>query len=371
VPENEGAVIYMGVWDASTNTPSLSDGTGVKGHYYVVSVGGTQNLGSGPITFAPGDWVIHNGTIWQKADHTDVVTSVFGRQGAVTALAGDYAASQITDDSLWPGPYIDSTLSSLFAHRARHISGGPDAFLSTDLLEAIVKRIQEAGGPTTLQVGTVNANELLYRVGAAIVSISPASVVSGNPPQAHKDTHKSGGTDAFTGTDVLEAAVKRLEEQGGPTILAYGTINDGQYLARSGANVVGVTPPIFGQNEQRNAQEAIASVTGTTAWSTLHTWTTGTLPAGTYKVQWSHDWSYSVINRDVLRRVQVNGTTVSGPHELTLSTPYPTSWEDSAGFYFITLGAPGTLTINIDVQPSNAGDTAYIQFSRLQVYRVA
>jgi len=169
VPSNEGALTYQGVWDAATNTPTLADGTGTKGYYYVVSAAGTQNLGSGPISFAPGDWVVHNGTVWQKADHTDTVTSVFGRQGAVVAVAGDYAASQITDDSLWPGPYVNTTLNSLFAHRGRHISGGADAFLTTDLIEAVVRRIRESGGPTDLLVGAIADGAGLKRSGSTIV----------------------------------------------------------------------------------------------------------------------------------------------------------------------------------------------------------
>jgi hypothetical protein len=78
-----GGATYQGIWNATTNSPSLSDGTGVKGHYYVVSVAGTQNLGSGAISFDIGDWAIHNGTIYQKVDNTDAVSSVNGAIGAV------------------------------------------------------------------------------------------------------------------------------------------------------------------------------------------------------------------------------------------------------------------------------------------------
>lgn len=60
------ANIYKGTWDASTNTPPLSDGTGTAGWYYRVTVGGTQNLGSGNITFNVGDDVYYNGSIWQR-----------------------------------------------------------------------------------------------------------------------------------------------------------------------------------------------------------------------------------------------------------------------------------------------------------------
>ena len=57
---------YKGSWDASTNTPTLADGTGNAGDVYICSVAGIVNFGSGPITFAVGDQVIYNGTIWQK-----------------------------------------------------------------------------------------------------------------------------------------------------------------------------------------------------------------------------------------------------------------------------------------------------------------
>lgn len=59
---------YLGVWNASTNSPTLADGTGVASTYYIVSVAGTQNLGSGSQTFTAGDKVIYNGTIWQKQE---------------------------------------------------------------------------------------------------------------------------------------------------------------------------------------------------------------------------------------------------------------------------------------------------------------
>lgn len=88
---------YLGTWNATTNTPTLVNGTGDPGDLYIVSVAGTHNFGAGNITFEVGDWVMYNGTIWQRSDMSDAVSSVFGRQGAVTAQAGDYTASLITN----------------------------------------------------------------------------------------------------------------------------------------------------------------------------------------------------------------------------------------------------------------------------------
>jgi hypothetical protein len=80
---------YQGTWNASTNSPTLADGTGSTGDVYRVSVGAARNLGSGSITFDVGDYCIYNGTIWQKSDTTDAVSSVAGRTGDITLAAAD------------------------------------------------------------------------------------------------------------------------------------------------------------------------------------------------------------------------------------------------------------------------------------------
>lgn len=80
---------YLGNWDASTNTPTLADGTGDVGDVYRVSVAGTQNLGSGPITFFVGDFIIYNGTVWQRSPAADGVVSVNGFTGAVVLTTTD------------------------------------------------------------------------------------------------------------------------------------------------------------------------------------------------------------------------------------------------------------------------------------------
>lgn len=60
-------------------------------------------------------------------------------------------------------------------------------------------------------------------------------------PKDHKDTHKTGGTDAFANADILEATVKRLQTTTGPTTLAMGAVADGEFLKRSGTSIIGGT----------------------------------------------------------------------------------------------------------------------------------
>lgn len=83
------AMEYQGTWNASTNSPSLADGAGNQGDIYIVSVAGTQDLGSGSITYGVGDWVLYNGSTWEKVDNTDAVTSVNSQTGAVVLDTDD------------------------------------------------------------------------------------------------------------------------------------------------------------------------------------------------------------------------------------------------------------------------------------------
>jgi hypothetical protein len=91
-----GGLSYQGSWNASTNTPTLTSSVGTAGTYYVVSVSGSTNL-NGVTDWVVGDWAIFNGTIWQKIDQTNLVTSVNNQTGAVVLGAADVGAlSNIT-----------------------------------------------------------------------------------------------------------------------------------------------------------------------------------------------------------------------------------------------------------------------------------
>ena len=75
--ENSGAqgLVYQGTWDALLNIPSLTSGIGTQGEYYIVSVAGNTNL-NGVTDWQIGDWAVFNGTVWQKIDNSDAITSV-------------------------------------------------------------------------------------------------------------------------------------------------------------------------------------------------------------------------------------------------------------------------------------------------------
>lgn len=84
----ESAMEFLGEWDASTNTPTLKDGIGVNGNFYIVTVGGTVNFGTQAtprlVTFYPNDRVVYEGDNerWFRLPAGSVV-SVNGLSGVV------------------------------------------------------------------------------------------------------------------------------------------------------------------------------------------------------------------------------------------------------------------------------------------------
>jgi hypothetical protein len=92
-----GAANYQSAWDAAINQPEipLADNSN-KGWYYVVSNAGTTTI-NGINDWKLGDWIISNGTAWQKIDNTDALLSWNGRTGAVVPMAGDYTTDTVAE----------------------------------------------------------------------------------------------------------------------------------------------------------------------------------------------------------------------------------------------------------------------------------
>ena len=80
---------YKGVWNAATNTPTIANGVGTSGDYYIVTTGGVWN----GITFTAGQTVVYNGSIWQQAGGSAGVTSVGLSAPAAFTISGSPVTS--------------------------------------------------------------------------------------------------------------------------------------------------------------------------------------------------------------------------------------------------------------------------------------
>lgn len=96
----EAGLTYEGTWNASTNTPTLTSGQGVSGHFYIVSAAGNTNL-DGNSDWHVGDWAVFfdaggGGTAgWQKIDNTSVLTGT----GTANTFAM-WTATETLNDSI-------------------------------------------------------------------------------------------------------------------------------------------------------------------------------------------------------------------------------------------------------------------------------
>jgi hypothetical protein len=236
-----GQVQYMGTWNALTNTPTLNFLVPEeKGHYYVVSVAGVF----GGIDFQVGDWIISNGTYWEKVDNTDAVTSVFGRIGAILALEADYQAfyprlSQAYDNPTW----INSLAFS-------KITGVPPFLLEnqTITLSGDVTGSGKTSISTTISNNAVSNEKLRDSVGTSVIGRSVFSTGDPADIQANSDGHvllRSAGNLLFglISSDSI-SSINWSKITGTPTTLSgYGitdaytkTESDNKFVPYTGAS---------------------------------------------------------------------------------------------------------------------------------------
>jgi hypothetical protein len=140
-------VTYLGTWNAATNTPTLTNGTGDVGDLYICNVAGTVNFGAGPITFASGDWVIYNGSQWQKsAGSSGTVTSV--------GLASTAGAFTITNSPITTSGNIGLNFSG---NSGQYVAGDGSLVTFPSIITQAQNLVTEVYNQTgaTLTKGTV------------------------------------------------------------------------------------------------------------------------------------------------------------------------------------------------------------------------
>lgn len=116
---------FISTWNASTNSPYLSDSVGTSGYYHNVTVAGTQNLGSGSITYEVGDSVIYNGSIWQKIPKPVIsayALSATNDTNVTITLGGSYSIALLNAASItvgWSGTLADGRIASASTWNAK------------------------------------------------------------------------------------------------------------------------------------------------------------------------------------------------------------------------------------------------------------
>jgi hypothetical protein len=222
-----GGVNYQGTWNASTNLPALTSSVGTKGYYYVVTTAGTTSL-NGINDWKLGDWVIFNGSTWDKVDNTDSVISVNGFTGAVS----------LTTDNISEGSanlyYTNARVRGAIGLTTSGSSGVATYTASTGVLNIPTYTLAGLGGqplltnPTT-GTGTTNyvtkwtgtsalGNSLIYDNGTnvGIGTTSPAAKlhVGGVGSAIAFDTDGLAGANSISTTESFKLSLKATRGTG-------------------------------------------------------------------------------------------------------------------------------------------------------------
>jgi len=217
---------YEGTWSATTNTPTLANGTGDAGAVYIVNGAGSVNFGAG------------DGTIWQKSDNADDVVSVNGLTGVVTldAAAVDAIAEMgtVTNHRLvktqgTTGQLVEQT--GVTVTNSNHMSGVTQ--LDVDNVRVDLNTVSATTGALTLTADTdvivdpagdsfvvQNANSVQFRADGSnpaaltmydgnesnFIQITiPSTVTANRTPQIPDDTGNfvlTSATQVITAKDI-------------------------------------------------------------------------------------------------------------------------------------------------------------------------
>ena len=158
-----GAVVFKGGWNADTNTPALSNSLPVglqAGWEYVVTVGGTRDIGDGSEAFVAGDFVIYDGTHWKRIASTSnftYATATVGTHLKINNNQGTQETGVITLTTDATSAYTASTIVSRDAS-GNFAANVITAALSGQATSALTAATVTAGVQTAIsQVGTLTS----------------------------------------------------------------------------------------------------------------------------------------------------------------------------------------------------------------------
>jgi hypothetical protein len=235
-----GALVYQGAWNALTNTPTLTSSVGFSGYYYVVSVAGTTNL-NGITDWQIGDWAIFNGTVWQKIDQTNTVSSVNGQTGAVSIAYADLAGAIPTWNQNTTGTAagLSTTLAIGSGGTGQTTAGAAFNALSPITTTGDLILGNGANSATRLAIGangyllTSNGTTASWvaapatgvtSFAAGTTGLTPATATTGAVTLAGTLALANGGSGQTTAQSAINAFA--------------GAVTSGSYLRGNGTNVV-------------------------------------------------------------------------------------------------------------------------------------
>jgi len=271
-----GGLSYQGSWNASTNTPTLTSSVGVNGYYYIVSVAGSTNL-NGITDWQVGDWAIFNGTVWQKIDQTNLVSSVNGQTGVVSIAYADLAGTIPTWNQNTTGTAANVTGTVAIANGG---TGQTTASAAFNALSPIT-----ATGDLILGNGTNSATRLGIGANGYLLTSDGTTAAWAAAPAAGV-TSFSAGTTGLTPATATTGAITlagTLATTNGGTGLTSFTANGVTYASSTSALATGSALTFDGTNLSTTGQ-VISTKTGSATDATGQVYLNG---ATSNRIEWN------------------------------------------------------------------------------------
>lgn len=170
---------YNGTWIPDTNTPSLADGTGTLGDFYLVSEDGSHDWGGthGSVDYLAGNAIVYDGLIWQKVGN---ITS-----GVVSSVVTEGTNLIIEPNT---GDVIIKVVSAPKLETARNINYVPFNGISDILLNSSITTVSTA---TYTLLGTDNQKKVIMTASSGTQTVT---VPNGLPQGAQIDVIRMGSS---------------------------------------------------------------------------------------------------------------------------------------------------------------------------------
>ena len=339
-----GTLVFQGSWNASTNTPTLTSSVGTNGYYYIVSVAGTTNL-NGITDWQPNDWAIFNGSVWEKIDNTDLVTSVNSYTGAVVLTNTDVGAptyAGVGATGTWPisvtgnsatvtnGVYTSGSYSNptwITGLAGSKVTAIPNSSLTNSTISGISLGSNlanlTAGTNVTFSSGSTYNGSTAITINASSTMVYPSAGIPNSTGSAWGTSYSTTGS----GT-VLALATS-------PTFVTpvLGTPTSGNFSTGT------FTWPTFNQNTTGTASNVTGTVSVANGGTGLTSLTAGYIPYGNGTSAYSSSSGFTFVSNVLTTPVLIVNSTTSTTPNLTFNASNSgfTSGASVSGSYLQTV----------------------------------
>jgi hypothetical protein len=244
-------LVFQGTWNAATNTPTLTSGSGTTGHFYIVSTSGSTNL-DGVTDWVTGDWAvfIEQGATdaWEKIDNSSVLDGA-GTGQTVALWSGSGTSNTLTD-----APITVSGNNTTFAgSMTANTTSVPTALFGRDGTDGDVVQVFNGATGTTKVIAlgaTGNDGTIYSQYGNLILQQSAGSVGIGTttPGAVLSVRNPTAGTSAFSLQHSTTSSIfdfqTGIANVTGDALVIKDVANSYDYLTLRGGNVgIGTTSP--------------------------------------------------------------------------------------------------------------------------------